>query len=265
MVKKSPLTIGYFSMRIAGGAWALQPWLGIVDAARKRDANLVAFVGGTVGIDQANVIYDMAKGGRLDGLIVWNAGLVEKLSEAEIKAFCERYGIPIVTLEGSLAGFPCVTYENYLGLRRLTEHLIEVHGYQKIGFLGMLEHHEGFRERYRGYVDAMEAHGLPVDPTLVRPWFPPEQLITPRIKPHVLSDYVDNAMALGMEAVIGIADDTAYQVQEELEKRGIRVPRQVAVVGFDDNPESRMITPPLTTIKAPFYENRRPSSRCWRG
>ena len=61
-------------------------------------------------------------------------------------------------------------------------------------------------------------------------------------------------MALGMEAVIGIADDTAYQVQGELEKRGIRVPRQVAVVGFDDNPVSRMVTPPLTTIKAPFYE-----------
>ncbi|MFL7794506.1 MAG: substrate-binding domain-containing protein [Anaerolineae bacterium] len=252
--RKDRPTIGYFNIMITGGAWALQPWLGIVDAARERDVNLVTFVGRTVGIGRANVIYDLARGGRLDGLIIWNAGLVEKLAEAERKAFCEQYGVPVVTLEGSLAGFPCVTYENYMGLQRLTEHLIQVHGYRKIGFLGMLEHHEGFRERYRGYVDAMEAHGLPVDPMLARPWFPPEQLAGGLVETHTMNDYVDHAMALGMEAVIGIADNIAYQVSGELEKRGIRVPKEVAVVGFDDNYESRTITPPLTTVKAPFYE-----------
>jgi PAS domain S-box-containing protein len=250
--KKRP-TIGFFNVTIADD-WALWPWLGVVDAAHKRDVNLVTFAGGTVGLDQANVLYDLARGGRLDGLIIWNAGLVEKLTETEIKTFCKQYAVPVVTLEGSLAGFPCVTYENYLGLRRLTEHLIQVHGYQKIGFLGMLEHHEGFRERYRGYAEAMQAHGLPIDPTLARPWFPPGQLVNFRVEAHTLDDYVDHAIALGMEAVIGIADHIAYQVLDELEKRNIRVPEQMAVVGFDDNFESRMLTPPLTTIRAPFYE-----------
>jgi rsbT co-antagonist protein RsbR len=61
-------------------------------------------------------------------------------------------------------------------------------------------------------------------------------------------------MDLGMEAVIGVADFIALQVLRELEKRGVRIPEQVAVVGFDDNYDSRTITPPLTTIRAPFYE-----------
>jgi PAS domain S-box-containing protein len=251
--RKNRPTIGYMNSIITLD-WALRPWLGIVDAARERDVNLVTSIGGMVGRHQANVIYDMTRDGRLDGLIIWNASLVEDLTEAEIKAFCEQYGIPVVVLEGGLAGFPCVTYENYTGLRRLTEHLIQVHGYQKIGFLGMVEHHEGFHERYRGYTDAMEAHGLPVDPTLARPWFPPEQLDGAGVEAHTLNDYIDHAMAQGIEAIINITDYIARQVLGELQKRTIRVPEQVAVVGFDDDYESRTIIPPLTTVKAPFYE-----------
>lgn len=251
--RKKRLTLGFFNMSIAGD-WALWSWLGIVDAARQRDVNLVTFDGGIVGRDQANLIYDLAMGGRLNGLIIWNAGLVEDLTAAEIKAFCKQYGVPVVVLEGTLAGFTCVTYENYLGTRKLTEHLIQVHGRRKIGFLGMYEHHEGFHERYRGYADAMQAHGLPIDPILAKPWFPPEQLDGGWIRAHTIENYVDIAMALKIEAIVGIIDSIAYQVIRELQKRGIRIPGQVAVVGFDDNYDSPMRTPPLTTIRGPFYE-----------
>ena len=251
--KKRP-TIAFFNHTISED-WALQAWQGIVDAAREFDANLVTFDGEIIELGQANVVYDLARGGRLDGLIIWNGGLVSELTEAETKAFCRQYGIPVVVLEGTLAGFPCVTFENYLGLQRLVEHLIQAHGYHKIGFLGMLEHQEGFRERYRGYTDTMQAHGLPIDPTLAKPWFPPEQLFNFTVEAHTLNDYIDNAMALEVEAIICITDTIAYPVLRELQKRGIRVPEQVAVVGFDDNLKSRVITPPLTTIKAPFYES----------
>jgi signal transduction histidine kinase/DNA-binding LacI/PurR family transcriptional regulator len=250
--KKRP-TIGFFNLNISDD-WSLRPWLGMVDAARKHDVNLVTFVGHIVGLGQRNVVYDLARGSRLDGLIIWKAGLVMELTEAEIETFARQYGVPVVTLEGRLAGAPCVSYENYLGMRKATEHLFEAHGYRKIGFLGMYEHHKGFEDRYLGYQDAMKAHGTPIEPTLVRPWFPPEKLPLGRIEEQTLNNYLDEALALEMEAVVCIADGLAFQVQWRLEERGIRVPEEVAVVGFDDAYESPIVTPPLTTVKPPFYE-----------
>ena len=250
--KKRP-TIGFFDLEIAND-WALWPWQGVVDAARKHDVNLVTFVGQAVGLDQANVVYDLAKGGRLDGLILWKAGLVMALTEAEIETFAKQYGVPVVTLEGHLGGSPCVSYENYLGMRKVTEHLLETHGYRKIGFLGMLQHHQGFQDRYRGYEDAMQAYEAPIDLTLARPWFPLEQLVNYRVEEQTLNHYLDNALALGVEAIIGIADHIAYQVQEKLQERGIRVPDEVAIAGFDDVFETRVRTPPITTIRASSYE-----------
>jgi PAS domain S-box-containing protein len=187
-------------------------------------------------------------------LILWKAGLVMALTEAEIETFAKQYGVPVVTLEGHLGGSPCVSYENYLGMRKVAEHLLETHGYRKIGFLGMLQHHQGFQDRYRGYEDAMQAYEAPIDPTLARPWFPLEQLVNYRVEEQTLNHYLDDALALGVEAIIGIADHIAYQAQWKLQERGIRVPDEVAIVGFDDAFETRIQTPPITTIRASSYE-----------
>jgi signal transduction histidine kinase/DNA-binding LacI/PurR family transcriptional regulator len=254
--KKRP-TIGFFALEISND-WALWPWQGVVDAACKHDVNLVTYVGRIVALDsiesQANVLYDLARNSRLDGLIIWKAGLVMPLSEVEAEKFCRQYNLPVVTMEGRLNGSPCVSYENYQGMRTAVEHLIEVHGYQKIGFLGMYEHVVGFQERYRGYVDAMTAHGLPIDSKLARPWFPTEQIDAAMINEQVLTTYLDEASSLGLDAVIGVADSIAQQVQRKLQQRGARVPDDVAVVGFDDFTESRVLNPPLTTVMPSWYE-----------
>jgi len=254
--KKRP-TIGFFIHQFRRD-WALLPWQGIVDAARERDVNLVTYVGRAVGWNsieaQANILYDLAKDSRLDGLIFWKGALTVCLSDTEAEQFCKQYHIPVVTLEGFVSGLTCVSYDNYQGMRSAVEHLIDAHGYQRIGFLGMYEHHTGFQERYRGYVDAMTAHGLPIDPQLVRPWFPDDEISSGMIDERVLTTYLEEASSLGMEAVIGIADSIAQQVQSKLQERGARVPRDVALVGFDDVTESRALTPPLTTVKPSWYE-----------
>ncbi|MBN2006160.1 MAG: SpoIIE family protein phosphatase [Anaerolineae bacterium] len=247
-------TIGFFEMNIRED-WAMGAWLGAVDAARKHDVNVITFIGEDIGVDHpTNIVYDLGRGGRLDGLVFWKAGLVALLTEAEIEAFCARYGLPMVTMEDCLPGSPCVLYENYRGMYQVIEHLLGVHGYRKIGYMGMMEHHAGFQERYRAYEDAMAAYGAPIDPTLARPWFEFHELTWGRVEAQTLDRYIDNALARGVEAIVGVSDDIAYQAQRKLQERGIHVPEQVAVVGFDDAYESRVLTPPLTTVKAPFYE-----------
>jgi PAS domain S-box-containing protein len=205
-------------------------------------------------VGQANVLYDLAKDSRLDGLIIWNAGLTVCLSQEEVERFCKQFHIPVITLEGRVSGLTCVSYDNYQGMRSAIEHLIDVHGYRKIGFLGMYEHHTGFQERYRGYIDAMRDHGLPIDPRLAKPWFPEDRISLGMIDGRVLATYLAEASSLGMEAVIGIADSIVLQVQSTLQERGVRVPGDVAVVGFDDSAEGRVLTPPLTTVKPSWYE-----------
>ena len=155
--QKGRPTIGFFNGDL-GLEWTLRPWWGAVDAARKYDANLLACFGKNLAWtenfeEQANVVYDLVKGGRLDGLVIWKAGLVMTRTEEEIEKFCRQYGVPVVTMEGAVRGIPNVTYENYQGMKEMVDHMIEVHGYQRIGIVGLHKDHAGFQKRAQAYVD----------------------------------------------------------------------------------------------------------------
>jgi PAS domain S-box-containing protein len=233
----------------------------MVDTARKYNVNLVTFIGKIIREvqdfnEQANVLYALANGGRLDGLIIWKAGLVMSLTESEIEEFCRQYGVPVVTLEGAVRELPCVTYGNYQGMRAAVDHLIEVHGYRRIGFVGMHEHHIGFQERYRAYIDALTTHGIPIKAELTKPWFPDKVLLPPdgHVDEQVLSNWLEGVLTAGAEAIVGVCDTTTIQILNTLQALGVNVPGEIALVSFDDFAESRVITPPLTTVKPSWYE-----------
>jgi len=253
-------TIGFLNTHI-GPEWASWPWQGMVDAAGKYDVNLLAFIGKIIKWpmnfdEQANILYDLAKGGRLDGLIIWKAGVVVNLTEPEIETFCKDYGVPVVTLEGTVRGWPSVVYGDYQGMRLAVDHLIEVHGFRRIGFVGIYEHHAGFRERYRAYTDALTAHGLPIDPRLAQPWFSNEHLWSPDgpVVEEVLSNWLQEALTADMEALVGVCDTSTIQVLKMLQTMGIDVPREIALVSFVDFTEGRVSTPPLTTVMPSWHE-----------
>ncbi|MFO7631735.1 MAG: substrate-binding domain-containing protein, partial [Caldilinea sp.] len=257
-IKARP-TIGFLNSDIEA-EWALLPWLGMVDAARQHDVTLVTCVGKIINWaynfeKQANVLYTLINGERLDGLIIWKAGVVMNLSEPEIEAFCHQYNVPVVTLEGTVRGYPSVVYGNYQGMRAAIEHLIEIHGYRRIGFMGLHEHHVGFRERYRAYTDAMAAHGLPVQPALVKPsWSDRDILTGGRESERALTAWLRQALAAGMEALAGVCDTVTIRVLNTLQTMGVSVPDEVALVSFDDFAEGQVISPPLTTVKPSWYE-----------
>jgi len=231
----------------------------MVDAARQHDVTLVTCVGKIINWaynfeKQANVLYTLINGERLDGLIIWKAGVVMKLTEPEIEAFCQQYNVPVVTVEGMVRGYPSVVYGNYQGMRAAIDHLIEVHGYRRIGFMGLHEHHVGFRERYRAYTDALAAHGLPVEPAWVKPaWSDRDILAGGRENEQALTTWLRGALSAGMEALAGVCDTVTIRVLNTLQMMGIRVPDEVALVSFDDFAEGRVITPPLTTVKPSWY------------
>ncbi len=251
-------TIGFVNIDLHH-EWAVWPWQGIMDAAAAHQVNLVSLIGQIIALpqdfnEQANVLYALADARRLDGLIIWKAGLVTLLSEQESDAFCRRFGLPVVTIEGELSGTPCVTYSNHGGVQRLMAHLIEAHRYQRIGFIGMFQHHLGFQERYRGYGDALRTYGLTEYTELSQRWFPDEAIRDGLIEEALLDAHLRQALAAGADALVCVTDSIAGQVLRSLRALHIRVPHDVAVVGFDGFTEGRITVPPLTTVDPGWYQ-----------
>jgi DNA-binding LacI/PurR family transcriptional regulator len=150
-------------------------WQGVVDVARKRDVNVVCFVGLFLGSPygfetQANVIYDLVSAERLDGLVVMAAAITHFVPPERKRAFIERFRpLPVVTLEGDVEGTPNIYVDSFQNMRKMVLHLIQTHGYRRIAFIRGPESHQGANDRYRAYVEALAESGLPLDAGLVTP------------------------------------------------------------------------------------------------
>ena len=263
------LTTGNFT-RFAPGHW-----LGVIDAAQAQDVNVVCFLGealhappgfsdpvfasaevgkalGSPGgfYGRAGAIFDLVDSRAIDGLIIWASALNWFISQAEMADFCERYQLPVVSAEVAFAGIPSVLIDDYGGMYRAVSHLIEVHGYRRIAFVCGFENHVGMRERYRGYIAALADHDLALDPTLVTP--PTSSDGRSGIK--VLLDERGLRPQIDFEAVVGWSGGTVAGIHALFEERGIKVPGDVAVVGFDNPVELGMYIPPYTMVDPQVYE-----------
>ena len=178
-----------------------------------------------------------------DGLIIF----AHSLSEQELRRL-DALNFPMVLLHQSPPEglqIPNVTFENKDGARELVEHLITAHGARRIVFLAGPEHHEDSYWREMGYRAALRAHGIPFDPARVaRGDFNPET--AHRAVNQLLADGV------AFDAIFAADDESASGAMMALREAGLRIPQDVAVVGFDDTLLAAHLTPPLTTVHAPI-------------
>ena len=220
-------------------------WAGVDAATRDLALNLITFPGEPLHspfefVAQANVLYDLVSAERLDGLVIWGGVLAHYVGLAEIVALYERYQpLPIVNLSLPLPGIPTLLFDNYQGMYAAVEHLIVAHDYQRIAFVCGPEGHPEAEERYRAYREALVAYDLPFDPALVRPG---SFGVGDVAVQHLL------AQGIEFEALVAANDQIALDAIAYLRTQGLRVPRDVAVVGFDNRPETNFSAPPLTTV-----------------
>jgi DNA-binding LacI/PurR family transcriptional regulator len=179
---------------------------------------------------------------QVDGVLV--DGLV--LPPDRIARFV-RNGPPIVCLDRDVesASVPLVQVDNRLGARRATEHLLEL-GHRQIAHVAGAPGLGISEERVGGYRDALVAVGLAPDPRLVAT--------------GAFTEEGGHEATLGLldaaepTAVFAANDLSALGALSALAERGLRVPDDVSVVGFDDLRLSRFTTPPLTTVHQPARE-----------
>jgi DNA-binding LacI/PurR family transcriptional regulator/GAF domain-containing protein len=244
--------------------------MGVADAARELDVNLIQFSAGLLRgsywyESEAYVPYELVSADLLDGLVIWGAQLGQHVGAEGIQALCTRYSpLSIVNLGMALDGIPSLLVDNYQGMHDLVTHLIEAHGYRRIAFLSGPEAGPEAQERYQAYVDALAEHDIPLDSALIATdreivelrdrgeeggegayRNPPIRVL---IEGHGLQPGDD------FEAVVGYNDMYCLGAMQVLQARGIHIPRDVAIVGFDDAEEAHFATPPLTTVRQSFYD-----------
>jgi signal transduction histidine kinase/DNA-binding LacI/PurR family transcriptional regulator len=227
---------------------------GIANAAEANDVNLVHFIGGKLSAinvpDQDKPsfgLYDLAKPDQFDGLLL-TTDIAYSASLHDLEAFAKTFGdLPIVTQSVDLPGAAMFTPDNIEGMRAAVRHLIEEHGYKRIAFIRGIEGHMDAEQRFQAYKDELKAHELRFDETLVvQGDYSPE---SGRAAIFTLSD----ERKLRFQAVVAANDRMAFGALEALQQRGLRVPDDVAVTGFDDLREAQVTGVPLTTVRQSFY------------
>lgn len=252
-------TLGFFIDRLTPG-YHNAIWQGVEALARERDVNLLCFVGGALHNqphpeDIDNVLYDLIDKAHLDGLIIAAGSMGTGGSQEQLQAFCERYRpLPMASIAIPLTGIPSVLVDNDHGIRELMHHLMDVHGYRRIAFFHKQEGHAENDARYHAYVSVLAEHGIAVDPNLVIPGI---HYTTPATGIRLLFDERHLRPRIDVEVLIANDDGIALEIVGNLQARGIRVPDDVAVVGFDDIEESRYAIPTLTTARQPLHEQGR--------
>ncbi|GAK50069.1 PAS modulated sigma54 specific transcriptional regulator, Fis family [Candidatus Moduliflexus flocculans] len=238
-------TIGVFSYGFSGNFL----WAGATAAARQHDVNLIGFAGGSLhsprGFEaQANVLFDLIDPQQIDGLLLDSGILSHYVGTNTLHEFCGRYaGMPIVSSEVALKGIPSVLLDFYQGIRDLIGHLITAHGCRRVAFIRGPQESQTAEERYHAYRKALAEYDIPFDPDLVAPgtFFAPSGAEAIRL--------LLDERRVAFDAIAAANDWMALDAMQAMQARGIRVPADVAVVGFDDQKEAGVAVPPLTTVQ----------------
>ncbi|NIK58836.1 LacI family DNA-binding transcriptional regulator [Kribbella shirazensis] len=175
-------------------------------------------------------------------------GITSELSDADLAAL-SRARLPLVVIDPANTPEPGVTSvgsTNFAGGMAATQHLLSL-GHRRIAYVGGKPTSGCNQARMSGYRSAMESVGAAVPPEYI--W---------------LSDFLyDDGLAGGTKlldlrdrptAIFAGSDEVALGILEAARARGLRVPEDLSLVGFDDTEVARLASPPLTTVRQPLRE-----------
>lgn len=178
----------------------------------------------------------------VDGLILLGGSLPDE----DIIAVAAK--VPTVVIARNIPQLGCqsIPLNDQQAAYQATQYLVELGHRHIVHIAGLVEHTDSI-ERLNGYLQALYDAGIPYDANLI-----------------VQGDFsetsgiqaVETLLSRGQSfsAIFAANDQMAYGARLALYRRGIRVPEDISIVGFDDQPPSAYMTPPLTTVSFPARE-----------
>lgn len=192
---------------------------------------------------QNTAVYGHVRGWNLDGLVIVTGTQCNYVDPEEFKAYIDSLaGMPVVSVAVPLPGRPCVASDNDAGLRSILAHLVDRHGAKRIAVLKGPEGNEEARRRFEVYRSFLSERGIPFDPSIaLQGDFSVENSV------NALMRHLEDR-APDFDALLCLNDTMAIGCLGYFADRGIRVPEDVIVTGFDDIVRSRYESPSLTTV-----------------
>jgi DNA-binding LacI/PurR family transcriptional regulator len=180
-----------------------------------------------------------------DGMLVF----VNSIDQEElIRAYQREFPTVLLFFQGpSGINLPWVGFDNAQGLRQVVEHFVTVHQRRRIVYLRGPEGNVDSDERELAFRQTLERHNIPIDPEL---------FVRGGYSASGGESAVQKLLMLGVgfDAVFAGDDESATGVLAALRHAGLRIPEDVAVVGFDDLPFTAHLNPSLTTVRAPIEQ-----------
>jgi LacI family transcriptional regulator len=205
----------------------------------------VALIGNTdADEERERLVFELMRDRHVDGFVFATARL-----RSPLLAEAEAARIPCVLVNRYAAGygFPAVSVNNEAGIAQVVAHLASL-GHRRIGHVAGPQDISTGLTRYRGFVAAMSAHALPVDPALVA---------------HARAYSIDEGDRCcselirsegGCTAIVAANDMLAVGCYAALEAAGLSCPKDISIVGFNDMPFIDRLTPPLTSVSFAHYD-----------
>lgn len=216
---------------------------GVEDVAR-REGYAVLLMNTDQRPERERDVLEALREKRVDGLVFMSADV----TDAHLDAF-RRLRCPVVLAATRAPGdeLPAVIIDNVAAARDAVRHLLE-HGHRRIGLIsGPLNDRIAGKTRFEGYVTALREAGLAVEPELVEQgnYREPDGYRAARR----LLELPDPPTA-----IFAASDEMAVGALNAAVDRGLRVPGDLAVVGFDGVALADMVRPKLATVVQPIYE-----------
>lgn len=231
-------------------------WEGLQAESIEQNADLLAVMGGG---NQSgaflSVVNDLIRPDMADGFISWTP-----YSGGHIEQVLPRLDAsPMVCLGTAFSAHPTINVSNASGIRTLVKHLYHQHGCRKIAFIKGAVGNVYSIERFDSYCDTLEELGLVFDPQLVTDFGPLDTQGKAGIE--CLLDERGLQIGRDIDAIMCSADRIALGAYDALACRGIVVPRDVALTGYDNVLAAQCHIPSITSVYAPLYSVARYAQR----
>ena len=242
--KSSTLSIGMINnARSSKNTFVLQLMVA-VEAAAKREGFAVFMCNSGASqareADYAEALFDK----QVDGIIFLDNVVRERALPS-----AERDGTPLVFLNeyAAQSAHPSVIPDDRQGGHLAATHLLDL-GHRRVAHISGRLKHDANHARLQGYRDALEEVGVPFDPTLVQGQDTWDESGGFESALRLL------ALSQPPTALFCASDTLAFGALDALRERSVKVPEDVAVVGFDDSLAAAQKRPPLSSVALPFDE-----------
>ncbi|MBY9005948.1 MAG: substrate-binding domain-containing protein [Candidatus Lokiarchaeota archaeon] len=227
---------------------------GFEDYAKENDVNAIYVIGGPLHVSfhpyeaHSNILYDLIDTTNVDGLIISSASLGVFTTEIKLREFVQKYSnLPIISLGTKLQDTTNILIDNRQGMRDLIRHIIEGHNARRIAFIKGSEGNYDAKIRYQAYKEILNEFKIPIE----------EELIFQGNFTLLSGKFCTSTLlnkGIQFDAIVAANDAMALGAIQELKKRGVNIPEDALVTGFDNTFTSSFSNPPLTTIKQPVYQ-----------